>query len=65
MILSRSTKEHAGKCVRAIRSDDGSDKLVMCETVTIEFTDGSEIRLACDWRGGECYISEYTNARKK
>lgn len=59
MILSRNVKTHIGKIVSEISCNSSKDDLVMCDSVTIKFTDGTSILLGVDWRGNECYISEY------
>ena len=61
VLLSRNPKQLAGKTVAEvvpIGSYDDSD-LIMCEAIEIRFTDGTRLHLALDWRGAECYISEY------
>ena len=60
MILDRDRSTHIGKTIEYIDSDDFDGGLMMCHEIVIGFTDGSKIILKNDWRGNECYISEYT-----
>lgn len=59
LILTRSVKEHKGKVIKWIETDDGD--LNMCTQIRIRFEDGSTILLRPDWRGATCYISEYVD----
>ena len=60
MILSNDRCEHIGKTVESITADNIGNDLVMCDVIVITFRDRSRIVLRTDWRGSECYISEYT-----
>ena len=61
MILQRDIKTYVGKIIKEIRADSLSGaNLVMCDEVVVDFTDGTTIVLRTDWRGNDCYISEYT-----
>ena len=59
MLLDRNKSGHKGKVIREIRADGFNDTLGMCSEIKIIFTDGTSIILGRDWRGQECYISEY------
>ena len=62
MLLHQNTKAHHGKKIKGFFDEHGNelDSLVMCESITIIFDDGSRLLLRTDWRGGECYISQRT-----
>ena len=65
ILLDRSIKQHEKKVIQKITSDSFSkDSLMMCHEIVISFTDGTEIVLRNDWRGDECYISEYEKQKK-
>ena len=62
MILNRPLKEHVGKVVKHITADGTEETgCVMAGEVRIQFTDGTHLRLRPDWRGTDCYLSEYTD----
>jgi hypothetical protein len=57
-----NTDQYYGKEVQLITDRDGNElsDLVMCDNgIVIHFTDGTKLALASDWRGDECYISQY------
>ena len=58
MIVSQPASDHTGKVIASITGGTFLSDLVMCGEVRIKFTDGSELHLATDWRGSECYISQ-------
>lgn len=61
MIVQRPRASWRGKVVDHVEcSQDWGDALVMCQSVSLHFTDGSTLHLALDWRGDACYISEQT-----
>lgn len=51
---------HIGKTIAEVRTPDGGDDLVMCESVQIIFTDGTSLFLAPDLRGDDAFLSEHT-----
>jgi hypothetical protein len=57
-LLGQMTDEHKGKTVQSIESSAGNT-LCMTSRIVIYFTDGTSIVLGLDWRGSECYISQY------
>jgi hypothetical protein len=61
-IYSVDYRTYRGKEISRITRDDSNirNDLVMCDTIRIEFTDGTSIVLRPDWRGTECYISQMT-----
>jgi hypothetical protein len=61
MLLDRDKSIHVGKIISEIQADGFGNGLTLCEQIAIVFTDGSKVILRTDWRGQDCYISEYTN----
>lgn len=67
MIISRDVHIHIGKKIKAIEPDLCSTPgdLCMCFEIRFIFEDNSSILLGLDWRGHECYISEYEDEGDK
>jgi hypothetical protein len=61
ILLDRDKDIHVGKTISEIKADGFGTGLTLCEQIDIVFTDGSKVILRTDWRGQDCYISEYTN----
>ena len=60
MNISQKTEEFEGKTIAKIQTDSGGeDTFYMVEKISIEFTDGTTLHLKTDWRGQDCYISQY------
>lgn len=61
MIISEQTSKHTGKKLSHFEDELGQklDNLLLLECVVIVFDDGTKIKLAQDWRGNECYFSQY------
>ena len=57
MLVSQKVSEHIGKVIKSIESE--SEDLSVCENIKIVFKDDSTICLGLDWRGSNCYISQY------
>lgn len=63
MLLVQELNAHVGKTIQSISTDRPSEPGIhMVEKVTIHFTDGTSVLLQTDWRGAECYISQYKSA---
>lgn len=58
-LITRDKDIFIGKTISEIQSDGFGPGLNMCDQITIVFTDGSKMILRTDWRGQDCYISEY------
>ena len=62
-LLQENTIEHEGKTLSHFEDEFGNilKDLHMREEINIVFTDGSQIKIGKDWRGDECYLSQYEN----
>tara|TARA_R110000868_G_scaffold337623_1_gene598519 strand:- start:183 stop:380 length:198 start_codon:yes stop_codon:yes gene_type:complete len=62
MILQTNTNQYYGKKLTKVTDLYGNElsDLVMAEWIIFHFDDGSQLSIATDWRGGECYISQRT-----
>ena len=61
MIKSANRDRFIGKVIQGVEAGGLSETdLVMVREITITFTDGTKLVLRTDWRGNDCYISEYT-----
>lgn len=63
-LIHQDPSDWEGKTVKAIKrvAEDGGYGecgLIMTHGVRIEFTDGTTLVLKTDWRGRDCYISQY------
>lgn len=61
MLIHEETQIHKGKIISHFEDEFGAElsKLFMVDTLVIVFTDGSKINMVQDWRGQECYWSQY------
>lgn len=61
MLLAENMDKHEGKTLSHFEDEFGKELeyLHMITDFVIVFTDGSKIRLGQDWRGSECYFSQY------
>lgn len=66
MILSEDVAKHKGKKLSHFEDDYGNEinDLNMIDCIVIVFSDGSKIKIAQDWRGSECYLSQYEVKQK-
>jgi hypothetical protein len=60
-LISRDSSQLVGKTISKVIIDNEytSPDLTMLLRLEIQFTDGTSCILRPDWRGRECYISEY------
>lgn len=61
MLLSEDTSKHKGKVLSHFEDEYGNeiDNLNMIECLVIVFVDKTKIKISQDWRGSECYLSQY------
>ena len=61
MLVCEDTKKYKGKTFSHFENEAGDklNDLNMVMELIIVFDDGSKIKMAQDWRGGECYFSQY------
>ncbi len=61
VLLQQNTEQLKGKQIDCFTDEYGNklDNLIMCESIVILFTDGTKLFLDQDWRGENCYISQY------
>ena len=61
MLLCEDTKKYKGKTLSHFEDEFGNklDDLNMVKELIIVFDDGSKIKMGQDWRGSECYFSQY------
>lgn len=62
MLLVQELNSHIGKTIASITTNRPDSRGIhMVEKVVIHFTDGTSVLLRTDWRGAECYISQYVH----
>lgn len=61
VLLVEKTDSHKGKILSHFEDESGNklDDLYMCDSIVIVFINGDKIILGQDWRGSECYFSQY------
>lgn len=61
MLVIESTENHKGEVISHFEDEQGNmlDDLNMLDCLVIVFNSGSRVKLAQDWRGNECYLSQY------
>jgi len=61
MLLTENMDKYEGKTLSHFENEYGRKlkDLHMTTDIVIVFTDGSKIILGQDWRGSECYFSQY------
>jgi len=61
MLLQEQVSKYEGKTLSHFEDEFGNklDDLHMVDELNIVFTDGSKIKMSQDWRGSECYWSQY------
>ena len=64
MIVGESLEQYNGKKLRHFEDEDGNvlDSIYMEEAVVLVFEDGARIWLGVDYRGPDCYISQYEDS---
>lgn len=61
MLFTENVSQYEGKALSHFEDEFGNklEDLNMVTDLVIVFTDGCKIKLAQDWRGCECYFSQY------
>ena len=61
MLFTENMDKYEGRTLSHFENEFGKklENLSMLTSFVIVFTDGSKISLGQDWRGGECYFSQY------
>jgi len=61
MLLQENMDKYEGKELSHFENEYGKKlkDLHMVEDLVIVFSDGSKIKMSQDWRGAECYWSQY------
>lgn len=61
MLFIENMSKYEGKTLSHFENEFGKkiEDLHMVTDIVIVFTDGSKISLRQDWRGSECYFSQY------
>lgn len=58
-LLTTPVNQYIGKTIVGVETDSLGSGIHMSDRVVIKFTDGTQIVLRTDWRGSDCYISQY------
>ena len=61
MLINEDTGKYKGKVLSHFEDGHGNEinDLYMIECLVIVFSDNSKIKMSQDWRGSECYFSQY------
>ena len=61
MLINEDTGKYKGKVLSHFEDEHGNEinDLYMIECLVIVFSDNSKIKMSQDWRGNECYFSQY------
>ncbi len=65
MLLETNASRYHGKTIARFEDRYGQEleTLHMCASLVIVFTDGERILMKPDWRGAECYYSQYEDTK--
>lgn len=61
MLIEENVEKHEGKTLSHFEDLAGNklESLYMIDGLVIVFRDGTKIKISQDWRGQECYLSQY------
>lgn len=59
MLLTQPVTALVGKTIAGVEVDGLGAGITLSDKVVLKFTDGTRLTLRTDWRGQDCYISQY------